>query len=74
MVPYWVNQKQSRIHQNAIIASIPFKSCNTGYADPTQPFTIEKENNATNAIHFNAAGQRELGQRYFSEYVTLLAQ
>lgn len=74
MVPYWVNQKQSRIRQNAIIASIPYKLCNTGYADPTHPFTIEKENNATNAIHFNAAGQRELGQRYFSEYVTLIAQ
>jgi len=74
MVPYWVNQKQARVRQNAIIASMPYKLCNIGYADPTQPFTIEKEYNTTNAIHFNAAGQRELGKRYFSEYVTVLAQ
>lgn len=43
----------------------------TGYANPTVPFVIEKENKNVDTIHYNANGQRELGKRNFEEYIKI---
>jgi len=72
MVPYWVSQKESRRNQQVIISSIRDKLCIIGYADPNFPYIIEKEDNKIDEIHFDANGQREMGRRYFSEYLKLL--
>jgi hypothetical protein len=40
----------------------------TGYANPRIPYVIVKPDNDYISLHFDAAGQREMGRRYFSEY------
>ncbi|MCB0754631.1 MAG: sialate O-acetylesterase [Flavobacteriales bacterium] len=72
MVPYWVDQETERQAVQAIIASTPQRHLNVGYADPTVPFVIQKPDNTFDEIHFNAEGQRELGQRYFAEYLEIV--
>ncbi|NNM22271.1 MAG: sialate O-acetylesterase [Flavobacteriaceae bacterium] len=72
MVPYWVNQRFSRRKHQAIIAGIKNNVCYTAYADPTSPFRIEKKDNSKDAVHYDAAGQREMGLRYFQEYLKLI--
>lgn len=72
MVPYWVQQAPDREATQAIIADTPNRHNNVGYADPAIPFVIEKPNNTFDEIHFSAAGQRELAQRYFSAYLELV--
>ncbi|MBO0320963.1 sialate O-acetylesterase [Muricauda sp. CAU 1633] len=72
MVPYWVSQDKSRLNQQKKIAGIKDKLCIIGYADPSSPVVIEKENNKIDEIHFDADGQRELGKRYFNEYLNLI--
>ncbi|MDO3695063.1 sialate O-acetylesterase [Wenyingzhuangia sp. chi5] len=72
MVPYWVNQQESRIHQQNIIKDTPNRISNTSYADPEIPFVIHKTNNTVDEIHYDAQGQRELGKRYFSAYQELI--
>ena len=71
MVPYWVEQLPQRIITQAIIKETPKRITNTGYADPALPILIEADTNVSEAIHYTAAGLRELGVRYFLEYVEL---
>lgn len=71
MVPYWVNQDAERQQQQQLIAATPTRVGKTGYADPSMPFVIEKSDNTFDEIHFDAAGQRELGARYFEQYLFL---
>lgn len=72
MVPFWVEQNDIRKNIQNIIKSTPSRMKNTGFANPEIPFIIEKENKTIDSIHFNAAGLRELGKRYFSEFEKLI--
>ena len=71
MVPYWVDQDATRIAHNNIISGTVNRISETGYADPRVPFTIVKPDNTVISVHFDANGQREMGIRYFDEYMTL---
>ncbi|MDO6803505.1 sialate O-acetylesterase [Wenyingzhuangia sp. 1_MG-2023] len=72
MVPYWVSQTEDRIQQQNSIKDTPNRLENVSYADPEIPFVISKLDNSVDAIHYNAAGQRELGKRYFEAYNKLI--
>jgi hypothetical protein len=72
MVPFWVDQAIERIEQQQIIMNVLNRHENIGYANPELSFRIEKPDNFIDAIHYDAAGQRELGKRYFSEYYSLV--
>ena len=72
MVPYWVNKNQKRIDQQLILQNTRLRIKNVGYVDPNLPFVIEKNNNEVDEIHYDASGQRELGRRYYQEYVNLI--
>jgi len=71
MVPYWVDFGANRMAQQDIISGTVSRVELTGYADPSLPWVIEKEDNTFDDIHFDAAGQRELACRYFWEYERL---
>ncbi|WP_353120544.1 sialate O-acetylesterase [Myroides odoratus] len=71
MVPYWVSRDANRGVQQAIIKDTPNRVRNTSYADPEFPTLIDKPNNGFDDIHFDSAGQREMGFRYFTAYQTL---
>ena len=70
LVPYWVKNTSngSRVI-DSIIRNLPERLPFTGLADPLLPFEINKQDNSYDAVHFDASGQRELGKRYFSEYL-----
>lgn len=72
MVPYWVQQATNRQVGQAIIADTPNRHINVGYADPNIPFVVEKPDNTFDEIHYSAAGQRELAQRYFTAYLDVV--
>ena len=72
MVPFWVEKYDERIKQQDIISNTVNRHNLTGYANPELPFRIEKEDNYFDEIHFDAVGQRELGKRYFSEFIRLI--
>lgn len=80
MVPYWVNRTRNdglfldvkRVQHQKIIAETINRHNFIGYANPEFPFRIEKEDNLYDMIHFDADGQRELGKRYFKEYLRLI--
>lgn len=72
MVPYWVRQDSARQHLQDIIKTIPTRITKTAYVDPEFPFVISKPNDTLDDIHYNAAGQRELGRRYFRAYKLLV--
>ncbi|MEO9890999.1 sialate O-acetylesterase [Aurantibacter sp.] len=72
MVPYWVEQDQTRIEQQQIIQNTPNRISNTGYADPSLPTVINKAVNTDDEIHFDAEGQREMGKRYFENYLQII--
>lgn len=69
MVPFWVDQNIERIQQQQIIMNVVNRHNYIGYADPELPFRIEKQDNFIDIIHYDAEGQRELGKRYFNEYI-----
>lgn len=71
MVPYWVDQAIERVQQQTLIMNVVNRHPFVGYANPELPFRIQKEDNLVDEIHYDAAGQRELGRRYFSEYLLL---
>jgi hypothetical protein len=71
MVPYWVDQSADRMAQQNIIRETVNRVPLTGYADPSLPWVLVKEDNTFDDIHFDAAGQRELACRYFWEYERL---
>ena len=68
MVPYWVNQNSERQTIQSIIKDTPQRLNRTGYADPEYPFEIEKTVKDQNAIHYDGAGQIEIGRRYYETY------
>lgn len=72
MVPYFAGINEVTMHQQNIIKETTQRIVQTGYADPSIPFIISKANNEYDYLHFDAAGQREMGKRYFKEYVRLL--
>lgn len=71
MVPYWAQLNTYTRAQQENIKNTPNRVSKTAYADPTVPFVISKPNNYVDAIHYDAAGQRELGLRYFNQYQTI---
>ena len=72
MVPYWVDKQSNRINFQNIISETPFRIDNTAYANPLLPFKIDKTINNHDTVHFNSIGQREMGRRYFKEYLNLI--
>tara|TARA_B100001059_G_scaffold157751_1_gene157365 strand:+ start:78 stop:890 length:813 start_codon:yes stop_codon:yes gene_type:complete len=72
MVPFWVDEFKERQQQQEIISNTINRHNFIGYANPEFPFRIEKEDNLHDVIHFDADGQRELGKRYFKEYLRLI--
>lgn len=70
-VPYWVGNGEKKIFANNIIKEMSHEMNNVGYADPTEPYILEKLDDDADWIHFDAAGQREMGRRYFNEYIRL---
>jgi hypothetical protein len=70
LVPYVVNKKGygHRLLIQEIIRNTPKRLPKTGYANPDLPFIIEKPENAVNESHFDAAGMREMGKRYFTAF------
>lgn len=71
MVPGWVEQASNRIQTQAIIKSAGDRFDYVGYADPLLPIAITQSADTTETIHYDAAGLRELGSRYFGAYVQL---
>ncbi len=74
MVPFWVSKDSLRGVTQEIIMDTPNRLDKVGYADPMEPFIINKENDFWDMIHYDASGQRELAKRYFSEYERLVAE
>lgn len=72
MVPYWVSLKEENITQQNIIKDTPNRVENVGYADPEIPSVIKKTDDTVDVIHYDAPGQRELGQRYFNAYLNVV--
>ncbi|WP_126652138.1 sialate O-acetylesterase [Chryseobacterium aureum] len=71
LVPFWANASPSRVETNTIIKNTPSRVVNTGFADPTIPFVISKPNDYFDDIHFDSNGLREMGKRYYNEYIRL---
>lgn len=69
MVPFWVDQNKSRKDLEDIISSTSLRHKNVGYVDPRFPFVIQKDDNSVDQVHYSAEGQRELGKRYFDQYL-----
>lgn len=72
MVPFWVDESENRQEQQEIISNTLKRHNLIGYANPELPFRIEKPDNQFDMIHYDANGQRELGKRYFKEYLRLI--
>ena len=68
MVPFWVDKLSGRKITDSVIMETPNRLPFTGYASAKEPFVIIKPDNSIDDIHFDAAGQRELGKRYFETY------
>ncbi len=71
MVPYWVEKDSINKKTQQIIKSTPNRLENVAYADPNVPFIIEKDSNEVNQIHYDAKGLRELGKRYYMQYLKI---
>jgi hypothetical protein len=71
MVPVWVNESSDRRSMQDLFKSTPSRIAKTAYADPESPTVISNFIPDDN-IHYNAAGQRELGGRYFTAFKTVL--
>jgi hypothetical protein len=71
MVPYYVNTTAGGPAQQSNIQNTPNRVSRAAYADPTIPLVISKPNNVTDAIHYDANGQRELGKRYYNAFITV---
>ena len=72
MVPYWTNKSASRLVYQEIIKNSTLRHVNLRYADPNLPFVIDKMDNSIDEIHFNAEGQRILGERYFEQFLSII--
>lgn len=71
LVPYWTDQANERKIIDSVIRETPGRLPRIGYVSTREPFEIIKPDNTVNIIHFDAAGQRELGRRYFAAYQLL---
>jgi|TARA_B110000858_G_scaffold131657_1_gene149729 hypothetical protein len=71
MVPFWVDQTIERKQQQQLIMTAVNRHNYIGYTNPELPFRIEKQDNFFDVVHYDAEGQRELGKRYFNEYLLL---
>ena len=71
LVPYWVKIKQERTIVQEIIKNTSKRHYLVGFADPENPFLIDKPDNNFEKKHFSAIGQKELGKRYFIEFKKL---
>lgn len=69
MVPFWAEQDIKRFNRQKVIESTPDRIRFCGYANPERPFLLQKVNDWEDMIHYDAIQQRELGKRYFSEYL-----
>jgi len=73
LVPFVVNNpwRPNRILIQNIIKDTPNRLLKTAYADPSLPTIIDKPDNEFDESHFDAAGQREMGKRYFGAYMLI---
>jgi hypothetical protein len=71
MVPFWTDLKEARKKQQLIIENTAKRLPNIGYVSPYMPTRIQKPNNMLDTVHYNAAGQREMGKRYFEVYKSM---
>jgi hypothetical protein len=71
MVPFWVDKNSARVQTQSIIQTTKNRLSNVGYADPNAPLIISKEADSTDILHYDAAGLREMGLRYFASYLEL---
>lgn len=68
LVPYWVDKYPAAKITDSVISETQGRLPMIGYASARTPFIIEKPVNYNDEVHFDAAGQRELGKRYFEAY------
>ncbi|MBU6157429.1 MAG: hypothetical protein KGP35_00225 [Bacteroidetes bacterium] len=71
LAPYWVSQRNDWKITDFVIQETPARVARTGYASAREPFVMSKPDNTVDAVHFEAAGQRELGRRHFNVYRVL---
>jgi hypothetical protein len=67
-LPYWADLTREARVTDSVIAETPTRLPYIGYASARSPFIIVKPDYSSDNIHFDAAGQRELGKRYFEAY------
>jgi len=72
MVPHWVSQKSRREKYQRFIRKTQDRLPNVYYVSPYTPYTIHKRDNAVDEIHYDAKGQVEMGNRYYSVYSSLV--
>lgn len=67
MVPYWVDTNAGAQPIEAALKDTPNRVAYSGFANPRIPTVIAY--NPSDIIHYNAAGARELGLRYYTQWV-----
>ena len=57
-----------------LLERFPYRyiECGTLEINGMPDYRIQKADNLIDAVHFDADGQRELGKRYFKEYLRLI--
>jgi len=74
MQPLWVKADSARIVQQERLEDWQYTLDDVGYMDPTLPDTIRDVNSATDTVHYNAVGHREMAERYFQEYKLMIEE
>lgn len=72
LVPYWVDKYPAAKITDSVISETPQRLPYIGYASSRIPYIITKPVNYVDEVHFDAAGQREMGRRYFSAYQNVI--
>lgn len=67
-VPYEIDHYPAMKITDSVVRETPERLPFTAFVSSRDPFVIEKPDNTFNYNHFDAAGQRELGKRYFKVY------
>ena len=73
MVPYWLDRQANGAGIRSVIADTPNRLAYTGFADARIPDVIDKPDNTIDDIHYDAAGQRVLAERYWSAYASAIS-
>ena len=68
MVPYWLDRQANGAGIRSVIADTPNRLAYTGFADARVPDVIDKPDNTIDDIHYDAAGQRVLAERYWTAF------